>query len=914
MTAKPHRGLMVAAMAAAAVLAAWSWACAERLRSGGYSVGVDDGGSITIHRGRAPIVTHSYAGMFGRLPEGTTVYWIDAHRNLTVETPAETRLVVTNAGEKGVTMRREVAIGAEGVRWLHEVTIPAGVAGSIDTGFTLNPEMTYGARVRLWEDADAEPLQARLGAGDDCLPYRVNFQRIAFESGWGTLSVQFEAGEGLQGHGALLNGARSPKRPAEWVHVLPLFGGVGEGEPAATYRSACTVRFEPKPGVQYLSPRRNVLYNGGFEQWRNPDLPDGWRRTPYATKETAAGLAPDETVVFDGRRSLQWALPDGGLSHVTERAGYYGPSLADTPSGWCVLSAHLRSQPPGVEVSLKCGGSEERVAATGQWQRFAVAEETEEAERSPSIAIQKLSPGTLWLDAVQLEAGREPTPFVERPPETLFGEPQFPEDLLADEIARSAESGPLRGCGPELSYYTTERRGRLIYDVSLGRARRERASLTVRLTDADGTALMTEAVDAPLPQRVVVELDATALPLGTSRAAAELVEGGEVTARLEHEVVRLWPAAEGSEVKINRLTRVLVRNGEPYLPVGSDATGSVERALACIRGQAANGFNQLHLWSGFYQQQETSNARMPRVDPAALTQILDAAHAAGMTVTVNLSHWLSINHFHSERFHRPGVSDEEIIEGALEAVRVAREHPAVLTWHLIDEPNPAYCTPEWIARIYRAVRQEDPYHPAEINVCVSGANMLSFLDGSDLMSIDIYPVPTQHIGVIAPNTRVMRLGGGWRPIRWWIQSFARVREPTAAEELCMAYQAIAEGTRFVLFYNYRPSSYAAWAGLGQIADEIRALRPALIAEREDLPGVDGDGGRVVASLHRAEEAVWIIAVNRDTTPVAAQLNLPLECMDREAEVLFEDRRVRCEGRLLRDRFAPMARHVYRVDL
>jgi hypothetical protein len=821
-------------------------------------------------------------------------------------------LVISNAGTKGVTMRREIAFEGEGVRLLHEISVPADVAGSIDTGFTLNPGLAYGATVSLWASADAQPSATKLGPEDDCLPYRGNFQRIAFDSEWGVLSIEFDTDEGMQGYGALLNGARSPSRPSSWVQVLPLFAGVPEGKPAATYRSSCAIRFEPVPGKTYLSPERNLLYNAGFEDWSNPDLPDGWRRTPYATEETSAGISPDQTTKFEGERSLRWTTDNGVLSHVTASRDYLAPGAVEAP---CAFSVYLRSEPPGVRVALRCGGSKEQVEASSQWQRFAVIADKGVGGRAFAVSTEKLSPGALWLDAAQLEQTGEPTAFLARPRASVVGDPPFPEGLMTEDIAECLENRPLlTGCGPELSYYTAERTGRLVYDINLSPARRAAASLTVQLADPSGVPVKTETFAPPLPDRVMVEFDAARLPVGTSRASATLTEAGKTVGSMTHEVVKLPPLGKGVEVKINRLTRTLLRSGAPYLPVGSDATTSLERALECIAGQAANGFNHLHLWSGFHEYVSTPNGRVPEFRPDDLREILDRADAAGMTVTVNLSHWLSINHFRQERFQNKDLSDDELIERSLEVVRAAREHPALLTWHLLDEPSPAYCSPEWAERIYRAVRHEDPYHPAEINVCTSGRNMLSYLGGSDLMSIDIYPVPRAHIGVIAPHTRFMRLADEWRPIRWWIQSWASIREPSAAEEMCMTYQAIVEGTRFILFYNYRPTSYAAWAGLGQIAQEVQALRPALIAEREDIAPAEGDEGRVIASLHRTDRQVYVIAVNRDTQPADAEFVLPLDCVGKDAEVLFEARRITCQGRVLRDRFEPIARHVYRFDL
>lgn len=909
-------GIRIAAVAAGTLFPLLPAACLESLQAGDYTVIVDGRGKLVIKRNRVAIVTTSYAGMFGRLPSGAAIYWINAGQHLEVKRVGKDsgrpRLVLRNTGDRGVTMQREAIFEKGGIRLLHEIAVPAGVVGAIDTGFTLNPVLACDAAVSVRADADGEFSATKLGVGDDCLPYRSSFQKIVFDGEWGALSVDFDTAEGLQSRGALLNFARSTSRPSATVQVLPLFTGVSEGKPAATYRSSCFISFEPTPGKRYMSPRRNLLYNAGFEDWSNPDLPDGWRRTPEATRETSAGMAPDETVTFNGQRSLRWGLDGGALSHVTQRRDYLSPGVVEGP---CAFSAYMRSEPAGVRVTLTCGRWREAVETSGEWQRFSVIAEKGSGGRAFPIRIEKLSQGILWIDAVQLEEADEPTSFVARDRATVFGNPMFPADLLADDIAELVQALPaLRGCGPELSYYTSEGSGRLIYDLDLSPVRRTTATLMVQLTDPGGAPVMKKTFAAPLDCRVMLEFNATQLPVGISHAVATLTAGNEILGNLTHDVVKLSPLRRGVEVKINRLTRTLVRGGDPYIPVGSDAASSVERALECIRGQAANEFNHIHIWSGFAKFVKTPNGRVPELRPDDLLQMLDTAHDAGMTVTVNLSHWLSINHFHQERFQNKDLTDEQIFERALQAVRVAREHPALLTWHLLDEPNPAYCTPEWTQRIYDAVRSEDPYHPAEINVCGTGRNMLAYTGGSDLMSIDIYPVPTSHIGVIAPHTRFMWLADDWRPVRWWIQSFANLREPTATEESCMTYQAIVEGMRFLLFYNYRPTSWAAWSGLGRIAREVRDLRPALITERADVAVATAGGeSRVIASLHRTGDQVWVIAVNCDTEPVEAKLTLPLDCVDATAEVMFEGRRVTCDRRILKDLFEPMARHVYRID-
>lgn len=888
------------------------FAAAQSVRAGDYTVRLDAEGRLTLDCRRLPVVTTSYAGMFGTMPGGSPVYWVGAGRRPQVKATAPgaptATLTVRNEGDRGVTLTRTAELGAEGLRLTHEVAVPAGVAGSIDTGFTLNPELVFDGPGVLTERPGQPAKPVRTGAEEGSLPYSTVFSVLSFTSQWGVLTVAFEAGEGRQEQGALLNGARSTRTPGDWAQVLPLSAGVGADSPARTFRSVCVIRFEPTPGQQYLSPRRNLLYNGDLEAWTNPDLPDGFKRAPFASAETAAGLAADTAVKYEGERSLRLSLPDATLTHATAWRNYLAPAA---PDGDYTFSVYLRAE-PSAEVTVRCGGAETRATIGGQWQRCAATMSVAPGQALPAISLQKRSPGTLWVDAAQLEASSEATPFVRRPQETLFTPPPFPADLLAAEIGKLPAPGPLAGCGPEFSYYTREAGARLVYQVNLPAEQRREARLQFTITGADGRRLRQGQVPAPLPAWAIVSLPLADLPRGTATVHAELLVAGTVLARRDDALTKLPPAPAGAEVKINRHTRVLWRDGAPYLPVGSDASADLAGTVERIREEAALGLNHLHLWSGFHAPEKTAHGSVPRLDPQALVQILDAARDRGMTVTVNLSHWLSMNHFPQERFTNADVSDEEALRRALEVVRLVKGHPAVLGWHLIDEPDPAYCSPEYLGRLYREVKREDPYHPAEVNVCGTGLNMLAYRDSSDYMSIDIYPVPRAHPGLVGPNTRAMWLGGEWRPVRWWIQAWAELREPSAAEELGMTYQALVEGTRFVLFYNYRPSSYAAWAGVGQAAREVKALEPALAAQREALPKVETEGERVIASLHRAQGRTWIIAVNRDTKPARARLTLPPDCRARQAQVLFENREVACRDGVIAEEFPPLGRHVYEL--
>ncbi len=148
--------------------------------------------------------------------------------------------------------------------------------------------------------------------------------------------------------------------------------------------------------------------------------------------------------------------------------------------------------------------------------------------------------------------------------------------------------------------------------------------------------------------------------------------------------------AEAVPVKLQKTEQgwQLLRDGEPYFIKGAGGSGSLEQL-------AAAGGNSIRTWS---------------TDGAG--EILDKAHALGITVTVGI--WLG-----HER-HGFDYDDEaqvrEQLERARDAVLRYRDHPALLLWGIGNEmegfedgDNPAV----WKAvnDVAAMVKELDPNHP-----------------------------------------------------------------------------------------------------------------------------------------------------------------------------------------------------------
>jgi hypothetical protein len=133
----------------------------------------------------------------------------------------------------------------------------------------------------------------------------------------------------------------------------------------------------------------------------------------------------------------------------------------------------------------------------------------------------------------------------------------------------------------------------------------------------------------------------------------------------------------------------LLRGGSPFLIRGVGGTTGLDTLAAC-------GGNAIRTW-----------------DAAAAEELLDAAEAAGITVTVGL--WLG-----HER-HGFDYGDPEQLEAQRRDVTAAverlKDHPAVLAWGLGNEMEgpggPGDSPAIWseVDHLARLIKQLDPHHP-----------------------------------------------------------------------------------------------------------------------------------------------------------------------------------------------------------
>jgi hypothetical protein len=199
--------------------------------------------------------------------------------------------------------------------------------------------------------------------------------------------------------------------------------------------------------------------------------------------------------------------------------------------------------------------------------------------------------------------------------------------------------------------------------------------------------------------------------------------------------------------------------------------------------------------------------------------ILDAAAAKGFHVWLQLGGVANLP-------TTSGSGNEQILTKIANGLKT---HPALGVYKGVDEPanpnNPNPVPAAGLVRAYQKLKALDPDHPVVITQAPLGtiASLTPYRPAFDITGADIYPVsypPGVHsdlankdISVVGDITKKMVTAGGVKPVWMTLQiAWSGViqnqthpgnvpRFPTLHEERFMAYQAIIDGARGLVFYG-----------------------------------------------------------------------------------------------------------------
>ena len=394
------------------------------------------------------------------------------------------------------------------------------------------------------------------------------------------------------------------------------------------------------------------------------------------------------------------------------------------------------------------------------------------------------------------------------------------------------------------SYYTVEDEIRF----RLQRNRRGDTIIRVAVELRRGGEVLDRVDVNMVGQEVSGVFAAYALPEGRYWLAARWQDpvGGADSLAVACE--KFAPAAR--EVKIDLFSQSLLVDGEPFFPIG----------LYWLRAEELGPMRRLHFNSGDY---------FYKLRGEEVAALMDAAAVEGMQILLELT----------EYARRQPEPDYRAIAAL---VKRYRQHPALLAWYLVDEPDETKMAPASALAIYELIRELDPYHPVYL-VNNRPRTYAAYSDASDILAIDVYPIPNYPITQVRDYMQRARWTSlGRKPVWLIAQAFGGVehwaRSPTASELRNMIYQGLVEGAKGVLFYRYCQENerhiqpLALWREVQHLAAELAELGPVLLQEEHRLES-QAAGAEVEVVVKEYKRDFYVFAVNVAEEPRQLDLRL-----------------------------------------
>ncbi len=349
----------------------------------------------------------------------------------------------------------------------------------------------------------------------------------------------------------------------------------------------------------------------------------------------------------------------------------------------------------------------------------------------------------------------------------------------------------------------------------------------------------------------------------------------------------------------------LTVDGKPYFPVGmytlQDGKGTDHDSV--LREASEAGFNTTVFYAYTVE---------------TVTPLLDAAGRNGIKAFVYPTGPFSV------------VGADVTLANAAKDVIARRDHPALLGWYLVDEPEGiGKAAVDKTRELYQIVRETDPDHPCSLVIMSPGA-AAKYRTCTDIMWIDPYPIPHSPVTYVT-NT----VSGAVKAIEkdkpvwtipqafdwnvWRTGKVDGVHRPTNEEERCMTYLALVHGAKGIIYWAHTASKYYIrdypdhWAYMKRLAGEMHDLTPVLLTpDSQVMPTIEPKDTPIDIMVKKLSGETYVFAVNHDTKPCTMKLSLPGMTASAPVEVLFEKRSVAAEKGVWQDDFKPLEVHVYKV--
>ncbi len=418
----------------------------------------------------------------------------------------------------------------------------------------------------------------------------------------------------------------------------------------------------------------------------------------------------------------------------------------------------------------------------------------------------------------------------------------------------------------------------------------------------------------------------------------------------------------------------LMVDGKPFFPLGlfscfgidkasathphSKYTGEVTKEITMGRLKAIKdaGFNMLQTYTmqGYGNKFDESGKVVEKTTPEKLREgmikFMDYCDEAGLKVMIGARHpYCIMSPLPEEGRAAEWARRKRELKANIDAWK---DHPALLVWYLIDEPENVNMPVEDLIDTYRYIKSLDSVHPMLFNSPF--AFVVKYRRGTDIMAESFYPIESNEpITLITERLDVIKksqIGDPPMPQIWaviqicqWVEG---KRLPSTEEMRLMALLALTRDIKGFLFYehmNYPENNPHRWRNISRVVKSLYSVIPDLLASPDIVKDYSVSDKRISTIMRRVHDVntghiyYSLIAVNPTQNivydPVAVGQatftfdNLQVEegsvvtVLDEDSEGNFKlgsCRQIKLtktnQGYSFTDEFGKLASHVYRIGV
>jgi len=288
-------------------------------------------------------------------------------------------------------------------------------------------------------------------------------------------------------------------------------------------------------------------------------------------------------------------------------------------------------------------------------------------------------------------------------------------------ISQPLDSNTFR-INTRLSFYSFEKKGEILLHIP-----QNLIFSQLEVTLSTGSTEMCKWTGVPGKKMIRIPFTFD-LPPSSHKVRATILVSGRVTRYITSTELPVL-IYKSNEVKSDRLTGGLIVNRRPYFPFGFYCYSPVYPTLP--EEEVVKGFNLISPYQRILP--ESFGERKAYMDRCA---------QLGMKVHYNL---LSVSGGGGVSSRIEGLTEVQKRERLIKEIVAFRDHPALLAWYISDEPTGNKVPPEFLAEIYKIVRENDPWHPVSIVFMAPFMSSVKYADALDIVMADPYPVPVSPV-------------------------------------------------------------------------------------------------------------------------------------------------------------------------